>query len=348
MGQGGIVDSSNSLSINFCTINNDKNTLKELKKLQIANNKPQKKNAIKLKFFSENGAPFVVLKTNLNDKPLKFLIDTGAAVSLISDDVISPNNEKLNNTINIYGIMGKEVSVKTKGVVTSVFILDEKFLSTNIHVIDKKHLGLADGYLGYDFLEQHKIIIDIKEMCLKINNYYNEREIKNINAKLIGKEEIIYPGIELLSPNNMPKREINNSQIHEEGNIVHSNTIIKCNEINGKLNNAMEINKISEKNEKNESISNINEVAENFLQVLALNYEFEDINHQRNNNNNNDNLNMKSREENIYENLNLKECNEEEKEFIRKICSRFQNQFYLDGDVLNIVLNLFQMQNQSM
>lgn len=117
MNQNGINDSSSkTFSINFRTINNKIDTLKKLNKLQILEDKCQN-DAIRINFFSEHNAPIVMLKTNLSENLLKFLIDTGAAVSLIAENVIPLTIEKTKFTVNIFGIMGKTTYVKTRGII---------------------------------------------------------------------------------------------------------------------------------------------------------------------------------------------------------------------------------------
>lgn len=46
------------------------------------------------------------------------------------------------------------------------------------------------------------------------------------------------------------------------------------------------------------------------------------------------NMGELTRNEIIYNRLNLKNCSEMEKEFIRRICMNFEYQFYIDGDML--------------
>lgn len=154
MDQFGRLAPSQNMSINFRTINNDENKIDSLKKLQ-TQNKIENMN-VKTKIINEKGAPFVAIKTNLCKRPLKFLVDTGAAISLIADDVISENVHKINYEVNVFGIIGKDVSIRTQGIVTGVLQIENQFLGTMFHIVGREHLGSTDAYLGYDFLSPYK------------------------------------------------------------------------------------------------------------------------------------------------------------------------------------------------
>lgn len=75
-----------NLSVNFRTLENDKNVLDLLKKLQNVNSNVSN---IRQTILQENGAPYVLLSTNLIERPIKLLIDTGASLSLIASDLVS-------------------------------------------------------------------------------------------------------------------------------------------------------------------------------------------------------------------------------------------------------------------
>ncbi|RYE21911.1 MAG: hypothetical protein EOP45_08990, partial [Sphingobacteriaceae bacterium] len=164
--------STPELDVNFRIFDNDVNTIEKIKSFQI-NKIELKENErykeIEHKIYTKNGAPFILINTNLNERPLKLLIDTGASISLISKTSIS---EKINRTdleVNIFGIVGKDVSVRTEGMVNAIFKIEEHYLSTTLHVVDKQYAGPGDGYLGYDFFAPYKVIIDMNKMCLRIH-----------------------------------------------------------------------------------------------------------------------------------------------------------------------------------
>lgn len=149
------------LNINFHTKNNDNSILNILKSLQ----KIQNVNEIQHKIFQENNAPYILIQTNLCYRPLKFLIDTGASLSLLSNEIISKKSYKRNCKINLYGLVGKEMPIRTKGTIDTLLTLDNQSINTTFHVVDKKFSGPGDGYLGYDFLSLYKAHIDLK-ICI--------------------------------------------------------------------------------------------------------------------------------------------------------------------------------------
>lgn len=109
------------LSINFRTSENDEETLGKLRKIQQSSiNNIKDRKLISLDLHDENGAAFVYLQTNLNKKPLKLLVDTGASITILANSVVTENVKKTNFIVNLYGIVGKDVSVKTQGIVHGI------------------------------------------------------------------------------------------------------------------------------------------------------------------------------------------------------------------------------------
>lgn len=162
---GQFIPSKKLLNINFRTKNNNDKILNTLKGLQ----KTQNVGTIHHQIFHENNAPFILIKTNLCHRPLKFLIDTGASLSLISNEIIPKNIYKKDWKINLYGLMGKEMPIRTKGTINTILNLDGQNINTLFHVVDGKFSGPGDGYLGYDFLSLYKARIDLQSMHLGIN-----------------------------------------------------------------------------------------------------------------------------------------------------------------------------------
>lgn len=242
-----LVSSTNiNLIIDFRTDKNDKETLEILKKLQRINTIKRNDNLeIIYKIFNDDGAPFILLKTNLCSKPVKLLVDTGAAISIIASDLILENTKIIKYIINLFGISGKENAIMTKGLVNGVFIFGNNHLGTTLHLIDRVHSGFGDGFLGYDFISSYGLQIDIRKMTIQINLCDTEAQK----------------------------------------------------------------NEISKEKDDND----------NFLQILACSYDFDEIN----------------RSKVIFDQLKLSNCSSEEKNHIKGICEDFPYQFYLEGDHLS-------------
>lgn len=284
MNQNGHLDSSaNVKSIHFQVEDNSKNVLHLLKKLHINNFKSNENINKRVKIFEEKGAPYIILKTNLSSRPLKFLIDTGASISLISDSALSSTVRKTDIEMNVFGIIGKDVSVKTQGIVAGILDIDNHFFGTLFHVIEKKYLNSADAYLGYDFLSPYKVKLDMENMFLNINI----NDIKRVFGR-DQKSEITDTNINMI-----------NSEEEEKRTCAH--------DLNMKENNLNE-------NEKREPY-NFDDLEENeiiFLYILGENYDFDSDKTGKNEANINT-IREQDRAEYIFDHLDVTECNEDEK-----------------------------------
>lgn len=140
---------------------------------------------IEQKIFSEGGMPFILLTTNLCERPIKLFIHTGAAVSIIANDVIKNENIIVNHyTLNLIAINGNYDSITTQGMVNSKFSISNTILKTKLHIVDRKYAGPGDGYLGFDFLAPYKVNIDLNKMFLIINSKKIMKSNQNGNNKL--------------------------------------------------------------------------------------------------------------------------------------------------------------------
>lgn len=180
----GLNVSSNKQSIiDFRNHHNDLDTLSKLQKFQArASIQNTFTKTIKQTLIIENGAPYILVNTSLCKRPLKFLVDTGASISLIASDVVDRNIHKINYIVNLFGIMGREQSIKTEGMVTGILLINDNYLGTTLHVIDRKYSGPADGYFGFDLLNLYRMTINFDKGIIKINpRISNEINISDHN-----------------------------------------------------------------------------------------------------------------------------------------------------------------------
>lgn len=193
------------MSINFRTINNSEESLEFIRNLfSVPNNfsatesptknvddinendvNDERNDAFEYEICNEKGAAYIYLKTNLTERPIKLLIDTGASISILADDVVTKNVEIINYSFDLFGIVGKEVSVKTKGMVHAIYEINGHLLGTTIHLIDRKFSGPADGYMGYDFLCPYGVLINMSKMCIQI-------DLNNLMRRNFEKYELKY------------------------------------------------------------------------------------------------------------------------------------------------------------
>lgn len=158
------------MTINFRTSDNNEEILKVLKNFQfISREKNNTKSRIISKIFNENGAAYILLKSNICERPLKLLIDTGASITLLANDLAPKNIDIINYIIKLFGVV-KDISIETCGMMHATFDIDGKKLETVLHLVERKYAGPADDYLGYDFLSAYKTILDMDEMKIEFNS----------------------------------------------------------------------------------------------------------------------------------------------------------------------------------
>lgn len=143
--------------------------------------------SIKQNLTNHNGNPMIILNVDVCTDPICLLVDTGASISLIAEDLVQPGLAQ-NQSIRLYGISGKSTSVQTTGFVSAQTIMNNNKMDITLHTIDRKYVGPADGYLGFDFLHKYHSIIDLSNntITLKFENttplYKHDEPKKNIKT----------------------------------------------------------------------------------------------------------------------------------------------------------------------
>lgn len=125
----------------------------------------------------ENGASFVILHTNITNRPIKLLLDTGAALTLIVSDLIkSKVSFNAAHRTNLHGMTTSIVDVQTYGTVHVILSFEDNNINMKMHVIDKKYAVQGDGYLGFDFMYQFNAKIDMPTR--KLFYHSNSRKLE--------------------------------------------------------------------------------------------------------------------------------------------------------------------------
>lgn len=102
---------------------------------------------------------YIKVKSGITNSYNTYLIDTGATISTLKINKLSPNVEiERYNTCKISGISDGLVS--TFGSVKSDIFIDNVALSHKFHIIDKNFPIPCDGILGLDFLKKFRCFID--------------------------------------------------------------------------------------------------------------------------------------------------------------------------------------------
>lgn len=145
---------------------------------------------IKSKIYNDDGAPYIIMKTNLSDRPLKFLLDSGAAVSLLNICILE-NVDLLSNivdhNVNIFGILGENVKIKTFGMISGILCVEKQYLGTIFYLVSEQYFSDSDGIIGWDFLSPYKAVMDMQNMYLIIRI----EEITNIRKISTGAQNIM-------------------------------------------------------------------------------------------------------------------------------------------------------------
>lgn len=82
-------------------------------------------------------------------------MDTGAAISVISRQIVPESVQKINFEVNIFGIVGKDVSVKTQGMVSCIFNIESRSIEVLFHMIETRYLENVDGECRLDLIFCH-------------------------------------------------------------------------------------------------------------------------------------------------------------------------------------------------
>lgn len=160
MGYGGQHTPSQLMSINMNIKNNDENKLTILREMQIFHTETYK--TLTESIFIERKSPFIYLYTELTNRPLKMLIDTGASVSIINKDSIETDQKLRDFKVNLYGVGGKEKGIETMGMIDTTIKINGCKIKASFHVIEKDTLDTGDGILGFDFLQFYKAKYDMR------------------------------------------------------------------------------------------------------------------------------------------------------------------------------------------
>jgi hypothetical protein len=114
------------------------------------------------------GAPVLTGTFSLNDTPVKILFDSGATHSFISERLINKLGLKGSHTTSAYKITTPGGQITSNILIRGVKLgLGSKIIPTNLIVIN---LGGMDVILGMEWMNQHKVILDISDRVVEINS----------------------------------------------------------------------------------------------------------------------------------------------------------------------------------
>jgi hypothetical protein len=114
----------------------------------------------------------IILNGEINDIPIKILLDTGASSSIIFNSAI----EKL----KLADLIDTEEKVELQGIGNETSLgrlwYVELKLDSNIYpislIVSNSNINNFDMILGINFLQSYKALIDFKHRCLTLNDQY--------------------------------------------------------------------------------------------------------------------------------------------------------------------------------
>jgi hypothetical protein len=114
------------------------------------------------------GALVLTSTFSINDTPVKILFDSGATHSFISEKLISKLGLKGSHTTSAYKIITPGGQITSNILILGVSLgLGSKIILTNLIVIN---LVGMDVILGMEWMNQHKVILDISDRVVEINS----------------------------------------------------------------------------------------------------------------------------------------------------------------------------------
>jgi hypothetical protein len=113
------------------------------------------------------GASVLTGTFSINDTPVKILFDSGATQSFISERLINKLGLKGSHITSIYKIITPGGQITSNVLIRGVSLgLGSKIILTNLIIIN---LVGMDVILGMEWMNQHKVILDISDRVVEIN-----------------------------------------------------------------------------------------------------------------------------------------------------------------------------------
>jgi hypothetical protein len=114
------------------------------------------------------GASVLTGTFSINDTPVKILFDLGSTHSFISEKLVSKLGLKGSHTTSAYKIITPGGQITSNILIQGVSLgLGSKIIPTTLIVIN---LVGIDVILGMEWMNQHKVILDISDRVVEINS----------------------------------------------------------------------------------------------------------------------------------------------------------------------------------
>lgn len=296
------------------------------------------------------------ITTNFTTRPIELLVDTGAQITLINEQLLKDDIILQNKPIQLTGFDGTTNATTTKGMyVGKFFTEDQMSWPVEAHIVDRKSAGPYDGYLGYDFLQYYNAIIDLEKGTLQLRILPENREE---NANEIVVTDQTNNRIEDCSDSDSDASTDSTEHKFNRTSTINNGPFIpslacksmrngKANYIENFANNTALQNALSKQKEEIAPKALIAKIVKNGHRLNSeasayIRYFGTKKFHMSNNNNEESQMKFKvfainmnqSRTNVILQALKLSHVNDQEKQAVANIVQAYQFQFFVEGDKL--------------
>lgn len=176
--------------------------------------------------------------SNSNDETLKFLIDTGASVSLIKSTSITTWRNHNNAPVILNGL-SPSAPIATRGE-TEIGIHSKKIVA-NFQILDTPTNILCDGLLGGDFLRSQGAKIDYTTTTILLNSIpfqlpllHNTLQQSIDMIRINPRTETVVP-IKLINPFNVREGIVSSQQLNHDDTLLIPNAIVRVDDQNNAI-----------------------------------------------------------------------------------------------------------------
>lgn len=253
-------------------------------------------------------------RLQVGNQQLKFLIDSGASISLIKYNCVGDKHRIDGKQLRLCGVNGM---IENRGCITIPLTIGKGVVNQRMCVIDEIECGV-DGILGGDFFNFMGAMIDYSSQCIRIPN----------SSIVVPMESVNLISIEI------PERceKIIEVEVDDNADLVIMPTEVCA----GVFTAAMIVRPVKGRipvrllnvNEKRVTLHNLRPDWVRLSQFECINF------------NKLSSIKSTDRVEQLLESVNLNHLNQEERDSIQKIIAKFHDVFHLPEDSLSVT-NLF-------
>lgn len=320
----------------------------------------------------ENRDLILTAVVSICNKPVKFLVDTGAHATII-------NFKTLKQNILYYpqikycmtGINGLDNAVKTHGATYGNIILNGVKLRQQMQIAGDDIYLNYDGILGLDFLYSYGVIMNLRSLAMRVllpawHELYEETERQMFEkkepvSKMLINNDLVYRNVEPKNPNELPKNEREEKKF-EKTMQLRINQLSLMDLSKKSIKKSIKIMPHSQKNVRIYtgktilckakehspgvfSAETIIDDARNILTIYNSTNEMVELSSPNVDTENMENYHVfhvkkpkisdsESRIKFIMDTLKLAHCTETEKNIIRQLVNEFHDVFHVEGDGL--------------